>query len=498
MVNPIACGDGSGGLLVAWGDTRYSGSYYPFVTRILSGNVRPAGWSSDGTLLYSGGPYALPVAMVPDRTGGAVVACSDQRNGGVEIYATRLNGSAVRVPGWSSSGSPVATAGALYGVNPAMIPDGSGGAFAAFTLGRGGPYEMLAQNIDGFGALGDVRPQLAKPADVRGDQGGQVRLQWGASWLDQPASLGIGQYWIWRQTPVAAAQAAVQQGLGRWEDGGAAGAAAAAPASGTRLFRPAGAAAASFAWEYVTALGSNGSAQYSYVAATASDSTSGHNPQTVFMVEARGATAGTFWQSAPDSGYSVDNLPPLPPAPFAGTYNAGTSSLHWRANLESDLAGYRLYRGTTAAFVPAAGNLVGAVTDTAYADASGQPWIYKLSAVDSHGNESRFTTLTPSGTLGVGGDAPRELALAPPMPNPLRGQGTVAFTLSRPGRASLALYDAGGRRVRVLAEGEFAAGERRVTVEARDAAGRPLSAGLYWVRLEAEGRSLSQRLLLLR
>ena len=58
------------------------------------------------------------------------------------------------------------------------------------------------------------------------------------------------------------------------------------------------------------------------------------------MVEARATTAlsSPRWFSAPDSGYSVDNLPPAVPAPFTGQYVAGTASLHWNRNLEADLA----------------------------------------------------------------------------------------------------------------------------------------------------------------
>ena len=62
----------------------------------------------------------------------------------------------------------------------------------------------------------------------------------------------------------------------------------------------------------------------------------------------------------------------------------------------------------------------------------------------------------------------------------------------------VALYDAAGRRVRVAAEGAYPAGEHRIALELRDASGRGLPAGLYLLRLEAAGRTLTRRLAVVR
>jgi hypothetical protein len=237
------------------------------------------------------------------------------------------------------------------------------------------------------------------------------------------------------------------------------------------------------------------------VTSTGSDSIGAGNPPTRFMIEAVAnyySVPTAHWDSAPDSGYSVDNLPPVIPAPFTGQYAAGTARLHWNPNLEADLAGYRLYRGTSPAFTPGPGNLLGALPDTGYADAAGAPYVYKLTAIDAHGNESPVATLTPSGTLGVG-DAPRlALSFSPPSPNPARGATALEYTLSRAGHVRLCVYDAAGRRVQVLREGEMPAGPHRDTFALRDDAGRSLAAGLYVLQLEAEGRVISRRLAAIR
>jgi hypothetical protein len=211
------------------------------------------------------------------------------------------------------------------------------------------------------------------------------------------------------------------------------------------------------------------------------------------MVVARGYT-GKYWLSAPASGYSVDNIPPKTPAPFTGQYAAGSTKLHWDRNSEADLAGYKLYRGNNAAFVPGAGNLVSTLADTGYVDAAAAPYIYKLTAVDSHGNESPVATLTPTGTLGVGDGAALELAFAAPSPNPARGSTTLEFTLPQAGHVRLSVFDAAGRRVQTLHDGEMAAGAHREAFALRDDAGRDLAAGLYLVRLETAGRVITRRL----
>ena len=115
--------------------------------------------------------------------------------------------------------------------------------------------------------------------------------------------------------------------------------------------------------------------------------------------------------------------------------------------------------------------------------------------MDTHGNEGGFALLTPATTAGVpGGQPPGELALARPHPNPARQSVVLSFALPRAAVVSLAIYDAGGRRVRGLASGEQPAGDHAVVWDLRDEAGRVVPGGLFFVRLQAEGRELRGRL----
>jgi hypothetical protein len=216
------------------------------------------------------------------------------------------------------------------------------------------------------------------------------------------------------------------------------------------------------------------------------------------MVEARGALTGQWWFSDPDSGYSVDNLAPAAPSPFTGSYLGGTTTLSWGASSATDFSVFRLYRGASTAFVPGPANLIRTQTGTGYVDIAGTPYIYKLTAVDIHGNESAATTLQPSGTADADATALHELALSAPAPNPLRGSCTMRLALPREALVSLAVFDQQGRRVRTLLAGALPAGEHPFVWDGRDDGGRPVASALYFVRLETAGRAISRRLVVVR
>jgi hypothetical protein len=201
------------------------------------------------------------------------------------------------------------------------------------------------------------------------------------------------------------------------------------------------------------------------------------------------------WFSAPDSGYSVDNLAPGAPAPLTGTYAAGTTRLHWPPNVEADLAGYHIYRGTTIAFIPGPANLVASKPDTGFVDVAGVQYVYKVTALDVHGNESGASVF-PGATTDAGdaGTPALAFALEPPAPNPLRSGGTIRFTLPSAGPARLELFDTAGRRVRMLLDGPAEAGVHALHLAVRGDGGATLASGIYLLRLEAAGRAMTQRM----
>jgi probable HAF family extracellular repeat protein len=82
-------------------------------------------------------------------------------------------------------------------------------------------------------------------------------------------------------------------------------------------------------------------------------------------------------------------------------------------------------------------------------------------------------------------------------PNPARGGTSFAFTLGAAGHARLGVYDASGRLVRTVQDGELAAGTHRLAWDGRDADGQAVRAGVYFMRLESAGESAGGKLVVL-
>jgi FlgD Ig-like domain/Cohesin domain len=91
--------------------------------------------------------------------------------------------------------------------------------------------------------------------------------------------------------------------------------------------------------------------------------------------------------------------------------------------------------------------------------------------------------------MGVSADAmtrpPQETALTRLYPNPVSGAMTVEMSLARSTRVQLAVFDLAGRRVRTLADGDYAAGVRTAYWDGRGEDGRPAANGFYVVRMRA-------------
>jgi hypothetical protein len=481
--------DGVGGVIITWEDFRNGGTYAIYAQCVSATGVLQ--WAVDGVALSPASGTQIYPAITSDGAVGAIVTWFDFRDGkDWDIYAQHIN--ATGVLQWTAAGAALCKAiGAQQ--YPSIAADAAGGAIITWWDMRGGAnWDIYAQKIGRYGYLGTPAAEIVSVKDVPGDQGGEVKVSWDASYLeDAPYNL-VSYYKIFRSLPPSAAAAAMTRGAQVLSIGNSS-----SSETGLELFSKSDGTSTTY-WEFVASVSVDHLAGYSYPVPTGGDSLAGGNPLTSFMVQAR--TPGSeHWESEPMNGYSVDNLPPAAPAPLTGQFAAGTARLHWNRNIEADFAGYRLYRGTTVLFTPGPGNLVGAPADTGYTDVAGAPCVYKLTAVDSHGNESAVTTLALSGTLDAGGGVTTpSLSFAAPSPNPACGVAMLDYTLSRAGHVRLAMYDAAGRRVQVLRDGDMPAGAHREHLSLRDEAGRDLASGLYLLHLEAENRVLTRRLVAIR
>lgn len=86
------------------------------------------------------------------------------------------------------------------------------------------------------------------------------------------------------------------------------------------------------------------------------------------------------------------------------------------------------------------------------------------------------------------GATPRVTALHPPVPNPASGSVEFGFELREAGSVTLEVLDVAGRVTAVLPSRIWGAGTWSTRWNTRDAAGKALPSGVYWVRLSVESR----------
>jgi hypothetical protein len=222
---------------------------------------------------------------------------------------------------------------------------------------------------------------------------------------------------------------------------------------------------------------------------TTGDSTTMGIDWSVYLVTTHTTTPSTWFVSAPDSGYSIDNIAPGVPQQFAASYAGGDVELTWDPAPEADFQYFRLYRSTDPGFVPGPATLVHQTAGTSWQDSPAQPGavFYRLTALDHAGNESQPAFSGPVSAVGTAPGAPRAFALRPASPNPFRAVTRIAFDLPRPAAVTLDVFDVSGRLVRTLARGTYVAGPHELTWDGTDGGGRTVAAGVYLYRLRTAG-----------
>ncbi len=90
------------------------------------------------------------------------------------------------------------------------------------------------------------------------------------------------------------------------------------------------------------------------------------------------------------------------------------------------------------------------------------------------------------------------VVLAPNTPNPFNPSTEISFELATPTNAVLKVYDMRGRVVRTLVTGRFGAGLQTVLWDGTRDDGTAVSSGVYAYQLQAEGRSWTRRMTLLK
>ena len=85
-------------------------------------------------------------------------------------------------------------------------------------------------------------------------------------------------------------------------------------------------------------------------------------------------------------------------------------------------------------------------------------------------------------------------SLNPPSPNPAHARVRLAFSLRNAGPATLDVFAVDGRRIIRLVDENLDAGPREIDWDGRDASGRAVASGVYFVRLTAPGSQATRQL----
>jgi len=197
------------------------------------------------------------------------------------------------------------------------------------------------------------------------------------------------------------------------------------------------------------------------------------------------------------SEFSASSQPlPVELTTFDATHSDSGVRLNWATASETNNAGFAVERKLDSGSFAQIGFVEGAGTTATsrryqFADAevpfTAETLTYRLKQIDTDG------TATYSAPVELDRRAPQQLVLHPTAPNPVRTQTTLRYELPQAGPVRIAVYDMLGRRVSTLVNETQSAGRNEVMFNARK-----LPSGTYFIHLQAEGRTLTKRLTVVR
>jgi fibronectin-binding autotransporter adhesin len=217
--------------------------------------------------------------------------------------------------------------------------------------------------------------------------------------------------------------------------------------------------------------------------------------------------AGVTFYATLASAAAQDN--PLPVNMLALTVlpkNGRTALLEWETASEQDNLGFVLYRSETQngifeelASYQTTTTLRGQgtkLTETKYRyedsrnTQPGKTYFYKLVSVDIDGTRHEIT---------LGGQSiwsvqlPFEYALDQNYPNPFNPVTTIQFSLEKPGKTVLEIYNVLGQKVATLVDGNLSAGAYRYQWNASG-----MASGMYFYRLRSDNFVATKKMLLVK
>ncbi len=180
--NPAMVSDGAGGAIIAWEDLRSGQGKDIYAQHINASGV--VQWDTNGIVICAESGIQDMVVMIPDGTGGAILAWEDKRSDvDYDIYAQRISASGTAM--WSAGGLAIASGDGDQQA-PAIVSDGQGGAIIVWNDTRSGSSSNIyAQRINASGSplwaangvpvlKAQIVSQLVRPALVSDGNHGAI------------------------------------------------------------------------------------------------------------------------------------------------------------------------------------------------------------------------------------------------------------------------------------------------------------------------------------
>ncbi|MBN2001467.1 PKD domain-containing protein [candidate division KSB1 bacterium] len=293
-----------------------------------------------------------------------------------------------------------------------------------------------------------AEPVIVSITDVENDQGGKVLVDWERSGYDGTVDSIITVYSVWEQLEKS--------------------------------------------WVEIGSVKACKDLHYTYLANTLNDSCPDGINFSYFRIKAHTADPSIFYFSPADSGYSVDNISPEAPVNLQAVANPGAIYLEWEESEAEDFGHFLVFRDDSTIDQTVESNF----TDTKVV--AGEFYIYKVQAVDLHGNHSEFSDPVKvyfgSSGINIYSGIPKEYRLMQNYPNPFNAQTYIRFGLPKASRVHLVITNLLGQIIYTLKDEDMKAGYHLLSFDASK-----LSSGIYFYQLDVENNFVeTKKMLLLR
>lgn len=215
----------------------------------------------------------------------------------------------------------------------------------------------------------------------------------------------------------------------------------------------------------------------------------------VVIIDAAGAQQTLYFRQTPGGAQLPRESFSLPPLSPAGSFDA-----RFRGD-------YRLAEGEEAEILLQASQYPLTVRFARPAGGVGEGFLLDELA---GGNLQRVHAVAPGSEVLIenpqvdalrlhknGVTVPGEFRVEQNFPNPFNPVTEIRYTLPRAAPVEVAVYDALGRRIKILVSGPQEAGMQRVIWDATDGAGEAVSSGVYFYRVKAGEYQAARKMLLL-